>query len=82
MASGSTYQLMNFRGKNTTKSEIFSPPTHADSFFCRAYATTFRMSDGSSIVDSDVKDMEHMDAAFLYMKTLMTSVGATRVSLK
>jgi hypothetical protein len=39
------------------------------------------MSDGSSIVDSDVKDMEHMDAAFLHMKTLMTSVGATRVSL-
>ena len=46
----------------------------------RAYASTFCMSDGSSIVDSDVKDMEHMDAAFHYMKTLMTAVGARRVS--
>jgi hypothetical protein len=48
--------------------------------FARAYAKTFRMSDGSSIVDSDVNDMEHMDAAFHHMKTLMASVGARRVS--
>ena len=39
------------------------------------------MSDGSSIVDSDIKDMEHMDAAFHHMKTLMASVGALRVSI-
>jgi hypothetical protein len=48
--------------------------------FARSYASTFRMSDGSQIVDSDVGDMEHMDAAFTHMKTLMTSVGATKVS--
>jgi hypothetical protein len=44
--------------------------------FARAYTNTFRMSDGSSIVDSAENDLEHMDAAFHHMKTLMTAIGA------
>jgi hypothetical protein len=44
--------------------------------FSRAYTETFRMSDGSVMVDSADSDLEHMDAAFHHMKTLMTSVGA------
>jgi hypothetical protein len=46
--------------------------------FTRAYTDTFRMSDGSRIVDSVDGDMEHMDAAFHHMKTLMASVGAMK----
>lgn len=37
------------------------------------------MSDGSSIVEADVTDTEHMDALFQHMKTLITSVGAKAV---
>jgi hypothetical protein len=48
--------------------------------FSQAYSATFRMSDGSSIVDSADNDMEHMDAAFHHMKTLMTAVGARNVN--
>jgi hypothetical protein len=46
--------------------------------FARAYTNTFRMSDGSVMVDSQDSDLEHMDAAFHHMKTLMVSIGATK----
>jgi hypothetical protein len=46
--------------------------------FAHAYTDTFRMSDGSIMVDSADSDLEHMDAAFHHMKTLMASVGANK----
>jgi hypothetical protein len=33
------------------------------------------------MVDSADNDMEHMDAAFHHMKTLMTAVGATKKTI-
>jgi hypothetical protein len=48
--------------------------------FAAAYANTFRMSDGSSMVDAQDRDMEHMNAAFHHVKTLMNSIGARNIS--